>query len=72
MIDARPHPGPLPQEREGRSPLWFETRLGRRTQRQRFAVNVTSAETCARIFNWPLFALPLLGERVGVRADQLH
>ena len=62
---ARPHPGPLPQEREKRLPVVDEfDALNRRGERG----SVNAAKEIG-YFRRRSFALPLLGERAGVRAS---
>jgi hypothetical protein len=69
-MNARPHPGPLPQERVNRSPgvgdtntLSFRNDFGAMT---RNAVTATMAAKLSSDCNWLSLSL---GERAGLRAD---
>jgi hypothetical protein len=68
-INAYPHPGPLPQERERDfAPTLFDVPL-----RVRFFWSVASVHLNKAAFGDAQCGgsfLPLLGERAGVRADQ--
>jgi hypothetical protein len=67
---ARPHPGPLPRERENRSPRsWKNTFLGRRAvfdRKQTNAINATKTFDLSGTVQNPSLSL---GERAGVRAS---
>jgi len=69
-IDARPHPGPLPEERENRPPLFGETDVS--GDRACLGANVRQTVTANTTTEFPNAAasFPLsLGERDGVRAS---
>ena len=71
-ILTRPHPGPLPQERENHSPRWLQTDACRCSS----ATGGISKSNKREEARWNVqaypVALPLLGERAGVRADNLQ
>ena len=67
-INARPHPGPLPQERERDFAQWRATILFRVCCPSNCAwIRLTT--TAPANVQWVELFLPLLGERAGVRAD---
>ena len=71
-ILTRPHPSPLPQERENHPPCWLQTNPCRCSS----ATGGISKSNKRGEARWngqarPI-ALPLLGERAGVRADNLQ
>ena len=69
---ARPHPGPLPPERENRSPRWLQAGAHRPPIA---TVRITTGNKRGEL-RWNVqarsAALPLLGERARVRADNLR
>ena len=71
-ILTRPHPSPLPQERENHPPRWLQTNPCRCSSATG-GISKSSKRGGARwnVQAYPV-ALPLLGERAGVRADNLQ
>ncbi len=71
-ILTRPHPSPLPQERENHPPRWLQTDV-RRCSSATGGISKSNKREEAR-WNGQArpTALPPLGERAGVRADSLR
>jgi hypothetical protein len=68
LINTRPHPGPLPQERE-RDFVQSEAANSLRVRYRSNCASIRLSKTApANVQRVELF-LPLLGERAGVRAD---
>jgi hypothetical protein len=71
MMNARPHPSPLPQERE--NPFTALEVIARQfvSASVTKVLKVQFAETSVETRQRGCIVLPLLGERAGVRADQI-
>jgi hypothetical protein len=66
---VRPHPGPLPQEREKRRPRCLQPHASFHLGGDRQGLNGIGRGKAGAEFPHATVALPLPGERAGVRAD---
>ena len=71
-ILTRPHPSPLPQERENHPPRWLQTDVCRCSSATGGISKSNKREEARWNGQARPTALPPLGERAGVRADNLQ